>query len=114
MNFPMPDILPAYPELFLLTMACVILLLDLFIDDAKRYITYTLSIGTLIGCAFLSAAMAAIPGPSYTFNHMFVADLMGSVLKVFTCIAAAAVRARTIFMRFMRFSSLGEWSTYAI
>ena len=91
MNFPMPDLLPAYPELFLLTMACIILVLDLFIDDARRYITYSLSIGTLIGCAILSASIAAIPGPSYTFNHMFVADLMGGVLKIFTCLAAAVV-----------------------
>lgn len=91
MNFPMPDLLPAYPEIFLLTMACVILLVDLFVRDSRRYITHALSIGTLLGCAMLSASLAAMPGPTYTFSHMFVSDMMGNVLKVFTSIAVAVV-----------------------
>ena len=34
---------PAYPEIFMLAMACVILLADLFVRDEHRGITYMLT-----------------------------------------------------------------------
>jgi hypothetical protein len=38
----MPDLYPpGYPEIFLLTMACVILLVDLFVKDSRRHLTCT-------------------------------------------------------------------------
>ncbi|HXC40523.1 MAG TPA: NADH-quinone oxidoreductase subunit NuoN [Burkholderiales bacterium] len=89
MNLPFPDLAPAMPEIFLLVMTCIVLVTDLFVGE-RRNITYGLSVGTLVACALLIGLLSAIPSPTYTFNHMFVLDLMSSVLKGFTCIAAAA------------------------
>ena len=40
---------PAYPELFLLGMVCLILIVDLFLSDAKRIVTYALTQFALAG-----------------------------------------------------------------
>ena len=77
---------PAYPELFLLVMACVILLVDLFISDDNRIVTYGLTQFTLAGCALLTF-FTGNADPVYTFNGMFVDDLMADTLKLLTCIA---------------------------
>ncbi len=78
---------PAYPELFLLVMACVILLVDLFISDDNRIVTYGLTQFALAGCALLTF-FTGNADPVYTFNGMFVDDLMADTLKLLTCIAA--------------------------
>ncbi len=89
MNLSLPDLLPAYAEIFLLIMACVVLVVDLFLDDSRRYITYALSLATLAGCAFFTAGISGTPSPTYTFNSMFVSDVMANVLKMLTYIAVA-------------------------
>ena len=85
----LPDLLPAYAEIFLLAMACVILVVDLFLDDSRRWVTYVLSLFTLAVCAVLTASLGAIAAPVYTFNGMFVSDVMANVLKLVTYIAVA-------------------------
>jgi len=72
---------PAYAEVFLLCMVCVILLLDLFLSDEQRGITYALTQATLFGC-FLLTYLTATPEPVTTFSDMFVDDLMADVLKL--------------------------------
>ena len=42
MNFAQPDFAPAYPEIFLLVMVCVVLLADLAWGEKKPYIAYCL------------------------------------------------------------------------
>jgi len=81
----------AYPEIFLLAAGCAILVIDLFLKDAARWVTYALSLATLLGCAALTAiATYATSGQlTYTFHDMFVSDPMASVLKMFTYIAVA-------------------------
>ncbi len=74
---------PAYPEIFLLFMACVILIADLFISDEKRGISYFLTQVTLAGCALLTWFTAS-GEPVHTFSGMFVGDLMSDVLKLVT------------------------------
>ena len=85
----MPNLLPAYAEIVLLVMACVILVVDLFLEDAQRWVTYVLSLVTLAACAFVTAGLGAISEPVYTFNNMFVSDVMGSVLKLVTYVSVA-------------------------
>ncbi len=88
MNFTLPDLMPAYAEIFLLTMACIVLVVDLFLKDDKRYITYGLSLLALAGTALISLAiMAKLASPTYTLSNMFVADTMGNVLKFLACTA---------------------------
>ncbi len=78
---------PAYPEIFLLVMACVILIADLFISDEHRGMTYMLTQLTLAGSAvvtWLTAAYMNTGEPVHTFSGMFVGDMMSDVLKLIT------------------------------
>jgi NADH-quinone oxidoreductase subunit N len=77
---------PAYPELFLLVMACVILVVDLFVSDDNRVVTYALTQLALAG-AFAITYITATGQPVYTFSGMFVDDLMSDVLKLLVYIA---------------------------
>lgn len=43
------NLMPALPEIFLLTALSVILVLDLFLSDAKRGITYRVDIAHPVG-----------------------------------------------------------------
>jgi len=83
-------LLPAYPELFVLVMACVILIADLFISDARRVVTYALTQATLAGC-FLITYFTATIEPVTTFSDMFVDDLMADVLKLMVYLGVGAM-----------------------
>lgn len=104
---------PAYPELFLLVMACVILVVDLFISDDNRVFTYGLTQFTLAGCAVLTF-FTGNAEPVYTFSGMFVDDLMADALKLLTCLAVITIlvysRAYTVARGMFR----GEFFTLAL
>jgi NADH-quinone oxidoreductase subunit N len=92
MNTDLPLLLPAYPEIWLATMACLILVVDLFAPERRRAgVAYGLSLFALAGCAFLTIAATQATGgrSAYTFGDMFVADLMADVLKLLTYVAVA-------------------------
>ncbi len=81
-NFVVPDLLPAAPELFLAAMALAILLIDLFVKDNRRTVTFVLTQLTLVGC--LAIQFYTSTGEIvYTFSNMFVDDLMSDLLKLF-------------------------------
>ena len=78
----------AYPEIFVLSAACVILLVDLFVSDKQRVVTFLLSLVSL----FIAALITIRYGVServVAFNGAFVADPMGNVLKLSTYGATA-------------------------
>ncbi|HET9403389.1 MAG TPA: NADH:ubiquinone oxidoreductase subunit N, partial [Burkholderiales bacterium] len=79
-------LLPAYPELFVLTMACAILVVDLFVSDDNRVVTYALTQAALAG-AFAITLLTAVAEPVTTFSGMFVDDFMSDVLKLLTYLA---------------------------
>src|SRR5438309_2337202 len=87
----LPIMLLAYPEIFLLAAGCAILVIDLFLKDSTRWVTYALSLAALLGCAVLTMIVTGMTGGqlAYTFNGMFVSDMMASVLKMFTYVAVA-------------------------
>jgi NADH-quinone oxidoreductase subunit N len=89
MNFTMPNLLPAYPEIFLLIMVSTILVVDLFLPQGLRYVSYVLTQLALLGCAVLTLDVAVLTEglATYTFGNMFVADLMGHALKIGAYIA---------------------------
>jgi NADH-quinone oxidoreductase subunit N len=64
---------PIWPQLFILAMVCVILLLDLFLLDSQKWLSYVLSQLTLIGAAYLSYKQLALPS-STSLNDQFVLD----------------------------------------
>ena len=89
MTFENLNLLPAAPEIFVLVMVCAILVIDLFLDEARRHWSYVLTLLTLA-----VAAVMAFNGGSEThhaFNGMFVQDQMAQLLKIFICIAVAAM-----------------------
>jgi len=89
MQYIMP-LAPAYPELFLLTMACVILVADLFVSDDNRVVTYALTLAALAGTFALTYLTATVE-PVTTFSGMFVDDLMSDVLKLVTYLGVMAM-----------------------
>lgn len=90
MTFEIPDFVPIIPELFLLGMACAILVADLFIPQARRDITYGLTQFTLLGTFALTVILAA-PETRLTFSDSFVADPMSDLLKSVVLLISAAV-----------------------
>jgi NADH-quinone oxidoreductase subunit N len=81
------NLIPVYPEIFLLVAASAILLIDMFLPDDKRNVTYLLTLATLVICGILSYADVQSGTTAYTFHNMFVSDPMSSLLKVFSYIA---------------------------
>ena len=92
MTYEIPDFLLAAPEIILLTMVCVILVVDLFLSDARRVWTYALSQVSLVGTAALVFVMGG-EDVAYTFNGMFVDDPMADVLKIAVCLTVAVMLA---------------------
>src|SRR3569832_1905385 len=83
------NLIPLYPEIFLLVATSALLLIDMFIADGKRFITYLLSLAILAVCAALSLADFNSGQTVYTFRNMFVSDPMSSLLKLFSNLAVA-------------------------
>ncbi len=81
MQFVLPDLHPASAEIFLLTMTCVVMLVDLLVKDKKRTLTFALTQLTLVGTA-IATFITSTGEISYTFSNMYVDDLMGDLLKL--------------------------------
>ncbi len=79
--------LAIYPEIVLLTMACVIALVDLGVHSARRTATYLLTLLTLAVVAGLQAMYASSGNTFYGFGNMVVSDAMGNWLKCFATVA---------------------------
>jgi NADH-quinone oxidoreductase subunit N len=79
-----PNLIPVYAEIFLVIATSAILLIDMFLSESKRNITYVLSLLTLAGCAAFTFVDFSAGTTVYTFNNMFVSDPMGNLLKMFT------------------------------
>jgi NADH-quinone oxidoreductase subunit N len=77
----------AYPEILLLTMACVIALVDLAVKTPLRGATYGLTLLTLAVVALLQGTAAASGNTIDGFGGMIVSDPMGNWLKCFATIA---------------------------
>jgi NADH-quinone oxidoreductase subunit N len=90
MDFLSPDFAPAYPEIFLLVMVCVVMLADLFAGEKHRYLAFFLTLFALTGCALLTYSTFSTE-VSYTFSGMFVDDAMSDTLKLLTYLTVATV-----------------------
>ncbi len=83
-DFIQPDLLPALPEAVMLAMACLVLVVDLFLSQAKRGFTLLLSVATLV--LVIAAVVAVAPTTSLvTFGGSFVLDQLAVVLKIAVC-----------------------------
>ncbi|MDT8383220.1 MAG: NADH-quinone oxidoreductase subunit NuoN [Gammaproteobacteria bacterium] len=89
-SFQMPNLMPAVPEIFLLSMTCIILLAVPYLADKNRIFIYLMTLASLAVTAALTVAMHN-PVTVYTFDGSFVSDTMGDVLKMFVYLVSAVV-----------------------
>ncbi|MDC8756078.1 NADH-quinone oxidoreductase subunit NuoN [Janthinobacterium fluminis] len=91
------NLIPLYAEIFLLIATSAILLIDMFLSEGKRSITYMLSLLTLAGCAALTLVDFNAGTTVYTFSNMFISDPMSNLLKLFSygAVALTLVYSRT-------------------
>jgi NADH-quinone oxidoreductase subunit N len=82
------DLVLAAPEMFLLAATCVILLGDLFLRDRDRWITFVLSLLTLAGVAWITAA-TGFTERTVGWHGTYVADPLSTLLKIVACGAVA-------------------------
>jgi NADH-quinone oxidoreductase subunit N len=76
------DLAVLLPEIVLATMACLILVMDAYLPDKRRNLTYQLTQGTLAGTALL--IFATFPEQQLlAVSGLFVYDPMAAVLKLF-------------------------------
>ncbi|MGQ9724017.1 MAG: NADH-quinone oxidoreductase subunit NuoN [Tepidimonas sp.] len=86
----------ATPELLLLTMACAIALVDLFVDTPLRDTTFRLTQLTLAVVAALEGYLALSGQTLIGFGGMIISDPMGAWMK---CFAALALMATLVYAR---------------
>lgn len=86
------DYLLLAPEIFVLAMACGILVLDLFLTDRNRVLTYWLTQATLLG-AFLITLNGGAGESQHAFGGTFISDPMADGLKLFIYLVTAAAFA---------------------
>jgi NADH-quinone oxidoreductase subunit N len=81
MNFDVANLYPALPEIVLVSMACAILVIDLYLKDSQRGVTYGLSLLTLVA-AIAAAGWVAGPERRLVFDGSYLRDPMGDALKI--------------------------------
>ena len=81
--------LAATPEIVLLIAALGVLVADLFVSDARRNITYALTIASLVVAGAVCVSLLGKDVVAYAFGGMYVVDPMANVLKLFACVSAA-------------------------
>jgi NADH-quinone oxidoreductase subunit N len=69
------------PEIWLVCMASIILVLDQFLAQRTKWVTYVLCQLTLVGALFLSFELLG-EKTTLLFNNMYILDHMGTVLKM--------------------------------
>ncbi|HEX7026748.1 MAG TPA: proton-conducting transporter membrane subunit, partial [Gammaproteobacteria bacterium] len=78
------------PELWVLTMTCVILVVDLYLSESRRVISFWLTQLTLLGALVLTINIPQTL-PAFAFDGAFVFDSMSMVLKASIYIIVAGV-----------------------
>ena len=80
MQFEMSTFIPVMPEIVMLVAACVVLIVDLFLTERTRLVTYVLSLAALV---VTGATIIATAGdPVMSFEGSFVRDAVADVMKM--------------------------------
>jgi NADH-quinone oxidoreductase subunit N len=90
MQFEMSSLIPVLPEIFILTAACTVLVVDLFLKEENRIISYGLtqiSLLLAIGVTLLTSS----PETRVVFDGNVIRDAMSDVLKVAVFVITAGV-----------------------
>ena len=90
MNFVTPDISLAAPELLVMSLTCLVLVIDVFLPQQQRHITYNLTQLTLLGALLLT--LQGFGGePVIGFDGHYIRDTLSDVLKISVYLISAAV-----------------------
>ncbi len=81
-----------YPEIVLLVMACVVAIVDLYVTDPQRRVTYWLTQLTFVAVGALHLGLTDVNVP-YGLQDMVVSDAMGHTLAFFACVAMVITMA---------------------
>ncbi|UOO82118.1 NADH-quinone oxidoreductase subunit NuoN [Uruburuella testudinis] len=81
MNWTDLNLIPAMPEIVLLSALGIILLVDLWTSDEKRYLTHVLTLLALVATAATQWAVWS-PNSVATFSGMYIADGMSQLSKM--------------------------------
>jgi NADH-quinone oxidoreductase subunit N len=104
---------PIWPELFILSMICLIMLIDLFLLESNKWISYLLAQIALIGAAFLSWHQLSM-GSATSLNDQFILDPLGVglMLTMYLVVFLTFIYARcyTVEHKIMR----GEFHVLAL
>ncbi|WP_241086685.1 NADH-quinone oxidoreductase subunit NuoN [Candidatus Vondammii sp. HM_W22] len=90
MQFDISNLIPVLPEIFILTVACSVLVIDLFLKEEQRVISYGIAqIGLLlaVGVILLSASGET----RVVFDGSVIRDTMSDLLKIAICLITAGV-----------------------
>ena len=80
MQFEMSTFIPVMPEIVMIVAACVVLIVDLFLTERTRLVTYALSLAALV---VTGATIIATAGdPVVSFEGSFVRDAVADVMKI--------------------------------
>lgn len=83
MDFETPLFAVALPEIFLLSMACLILVIDVFLSEKNRIVTYLLVQATLVIAFILTLPQFKdYPQPILTFSGSYVIDELAVISKL--------------------------------
>jgi NADH-quinone oxidoreductase subunit N len=85
------NVLAALPEIVLLVATCVLLVADLFVPDARRNVTYVLTLAILVLTGAVCWWLLSSGIVTYAFGGMYVTDPMANLLKLVAIIAVALV-----------------------
>ena len=82
MSFVSPDFVPVVPEMVLASLACLVLVVDVYLPERYRLFSYQLAQAGLVLTGVLVVALFP-DSPQITFADTFVSDKMSAVLKLF-------------------------------
>jgi NADH-quinone oxidoreductase subunit N len=81
MNIETPIYSAVLPEIVLLSAACLVLVVDVFLSDRQRWVTYTLAQLGMLGTA-VTAWLTFPDARIVTFSGSYVADPLSAVIKI--------------------------------
>ena len=90
MTLEMLNLSIAIPEMFLLALACTVLVVDVYLKDTSRHVTYMLSQAGLIVTLLLISEYTP-QTRELAFNGLFVSDMLSMVLKYSVVLLVALV-----------------------
>ena len=90
MTLDMLNYTVAWPEIFLLAITCLVLVVDVYLKDENRNLSYVLAQFGLI-ITLLLLVMTDSAEKTVAFNGHFVSDAMASVLKIFIVAVVATI-----------------------